>query len=219
MRRLTLALIAMCSIPVLSSCGSGGYAFQGSGGKITSIKFFSSSGQVNDYFLSPSGTAPLTISAQGYNGTGTFSNVVPDTTFTWAVSYAPADTTFSIGASPNGTGVCGAPSNLAPLYYTLLEPATTSGAGAAVPTPDPVLGPIPPTGGDRSPQFSGYNILSSTQAATSVYVAPPIDPTKIPAIVPITPAGTATNYCLFVVATHVGDGVQGSVTVVVSNSP
>jgi hypothetical protein len=219
MRRLTLSLIATCSIAVLSACGSGGYAFSGSGGKITSIQFFSSSGQVNDYFLSPSGTSPLTISAQGYNGTGTFTNVVPDTTFTWAVSYAPEGTTYSKGASPNGSGTCGTPGNLAPLYYALLEPVTTSGGGVPVPTPDPVLGPIPPSGGDASPQFAGFDILSPTQAATSVYLAPPIDPTKIPAIVPITPAGTGTNYCLFVVATHVGDGVKGSVTVVVSNSP
>jgi hypothetical protein len=202
---------------LLSACSSGGYAFSSSGAhNIDRIVFTNGSGQTNDFFVAPLGSTPLQVNAVAYKGSGQFSNVVPDATFTWSAAFAPAGTTYSKGGSPSGAGECGAPAAIIPQYYTILTQATVPGP----PVPEPSGGvAIPPSGGDASPQYSGYNLLPSSQSATTVYVGPPLDPTKIPAVVPEGFATGSTSYCLFLVATHVGDGVQGSVTVVVSNSP
>jgi len=228
MRRLSLTLIA--GLLLLPAC-TGGYAFNGtnSSGNISSVVFTNGSGQVNDYFLSPNGTTPLQVNAEGIHGSGLGSTVVPDTTFTWSAAFAPSGTTYSKGPSPNGSGTCGAPAQIVPQYYTLLQQGPVPGPPVPAANPGPPLEGTAPstTVAYASPMFVGYNLLPPGQPSPTVYVGPPLDPKSILAAdltatgvyTSATPIG-GSNYCLTLVATHVGnDNVKGSITVVVSNAP
>ena len=130
MRRLSLTLIASCGIALLSACGSGGYAFNGtnSGGNIDSMAFTNGSGQVNDFIVAVNGNTPIEINAVGYKGSGQGALVVPDAQFTWQVNFSKPGTKYSTGASPSGASECGTPGEVAdyPQTYTLL----IQGAGA-----------------------------------------------------------------------------------------
>ncbi len=217
MRRLSLTLIASCGVALLSACASGGYAFNGTngGGNIDSVVFTNGSGQVNDFYVSPNGNTPIQVNAVGFRGTGQGALVVPDATFTWAAAFAKPGTPYFKGPSPSGNGECGTPAQTPPQYYTIL----IQGAGSG-PVPDASGGMgVPPSGGQTSPMYPGYELINNFQATPTVYVSPPLDPTKLPVVVPVGYEGTSTNYCVRLVATHIGDGRQGSINVVVSNSP
>ena len=219
MRRLSLTLIASCGIALLSACNGGGYAFTGTNSSniVTSVAWYNGSGQVNDFFVSPNGSSPIEINAVAQKGTGSQTQAVPDVKFTWEVGYAPAGTTYLKSASPSGSGTCGTPANPnVSFYYSLLYQGATSG-----PVPSPSGSPlegVAPVPGEASPQYPGYAILAPEQQASTIFVAAPLDPTKLPAVVPIGYEGTSTNYCLQVDAIYKGATV-GAVIVVVSNSP
>jgi hypothetical protein len=212
MRRLSLTLIASCGIAMLTAC-SGGFAFNGANGNgnITTIVFTNGSGQTNDFFVAPTGNTPLQVNAIAYKGTGSGSTVVPDAEFTWAASFSKPGTTYTKGPSPSGSSTCGTPGQIVPQYYTILVQGPGSG-----PVPSPSSGQgVAPAAGEDSPNYLGYSLIAPFQATSTVFISPPLDPTKLPEIVPI----SGTNYCLQLDATHVGDGVKGSVTIVVGNSP
>jgi hypothetical protein len=220
MRRLSLTLIASCGIALLSACNGGGYAFTGTNGNnsISAVAFQNGSGQANDFFVAPLGSTPLQINAVAYKGTGQLSLVVPDIKFKWEVGFAPPGSTYPKGQNGVQTA-CGEPaSGTVPLYYSLLF--QNNGTG---PVPTPIASPLPvtpvaPASGETSPQFIGYALAAPGYAASTIYVAPALDPTKIPAVVPIGFAEGSTNYCLQVDAIYNGS-TAGSVIVVVSNSP
>jgi hypothetical protein len=220
MRRLSLTLIASCGIALLSACNGGGYAFTGtnSGNIVQSVAWYNGSGQVNDFFLAPTGSSPIEINAVAQKGTGSQTQVVPDVKFTWEVGFAPEGTTYLKGASPSGSGTCGTPANATvPFFYSLLYQTPTIGPAVPSPSGSPLMG-VPPVQGDASPQYPGYSILGPQQKTATIFVAPPLDPTKLPAVVPIGFEGTSTNYCLQVDAIYQGATV-GAVIVVVSNAP
>jgi hypothetical protein len=218
MRRLSLTLIASCGIALLSACNGGGYAFTGtnSANTVDSVAWYNGSGQVNDFFVSPNGSSPIEINAVAQKGTGSQTQVVPDVKFTWEVGFAPVGTTYLKSASPSGVGTCGTPANPnVAFYYSLLyQDAATTGP---VPSPSADMG-VPPVPGQASPQYPGYGILATQQAASTIFVGPPLDPTKLPAVSVIGDASGSTNYCLQVDAIYKGATV-GAVIVVVSNSP
>jgi hypothetical protein len=220
MRRLSLTLIASCGIALLSACNGGGYAFTGtnSNNTVTSVAFYNGSGQVNDFFVTPIGSAPIEINAVAQKGTGSQTQVVPDVKFTWNIGFAPAGTTYLKSGSPSGSGTCGTPANPnVPFFYSLLFQTATIGPAVPSPTGEPPVG-VPPVPGDGSPQYPGYSILSPEQKAATIFVGAPLDPTKLPAVVPIGDATGSTNYCLAVNAIYQGATV-GAAIVVVSNSP
>jgi hypothetical protein len=65
MRRLAFSGSAACGLALLTAC-SGGTGFGNNGSSLSAIVFSSGSGQVNDFFVVPGGTAPVRISAIGF---------------------------------------------------------------------------------------------------------------------------------------------------------
>jgi hypothetical protein len=218
MRRLALSLVAIGGFAALTAC-SGGYGLNTGGNQTpTSIVFTNGSGQVNDFFVSYQGSAPILVAATAVNGTGATSTVIPDVVFTWAASFAPAGTLYRTGASPNGQAECGTPSQT-PTINSLLQ---QGGKG----NPFPFY-----TGANVYTQLQAQQVLAPnpnpgptyTQQAAQIFVGPPTVPVPDPVIVgqydasttPILPASPSTNYCLNLVATAVPSGVKGGILVVV----
>jgi hypothetical protein len=220
MRRLAPSLIAAFGIALLAACSGGGYGFNSGGTNNpqtpTSIVFENGAAGVNDFFVDPTGTAPLEVSAIAIKGSGSGSVVVPDATFTWAAVYAPAGTAYLKGASPNGSGTCGAPPSPAFPINSLLQqgpggagfPLYSGAYSQLLAQPPPGSGPV-----GSYPTYTG-------QAAT-IFVGVPMTPGAATPFAPTTiiaPA-VAANYCIRLVATHTVSGVIGSVVVVVSQAP
>lgn len=198
MRRFALSAAAVCGLALVTACGSGGgYGFSSGGssnGSIDSVVFTAgANAQANDFFVAPSGTAPLEVDAIGEKGSGPTALVVPNTTFTWAARFvdpatdSPSIVTYQTGTAPNVPKFCGAASSTPaiPIYQRKIGSA---------------LAPYP-----------GYVALPAAQAASTVYVG------AVPGVSPAT-KGNST-YCIVLQATHVGDGVIGAKVIVVSNSP
>jgi hypothetical protein len=213
MRRLALSLVALCGLAAMAAC-SGGTGLSNNATNVTptTIFFVGSSGQVNDFFLSPTGAAPVSVTAYAANGSGAGSTILPNATFNWAVTYAPAGTTYVKGGSPNGNGTCGSPAQK-PGINSLLQQ----------------LG-----NGNPFPLYPGYSQLSEkansnppqyTQSAQQIFVGPPTIPPPPPAdpdtaTLSVVPYATgSTNYCLVVYATYVPNNLTRGVIVVVSDSP
>jgi hypothetical protein len=222
MRRLALSLMASCGLAMLAAC-SGGTGFSGSGNStnpsIDGIYFTNGSGQVNDFFLAAAPNAPLAIYAVAYKGSGATNNVVPGVTYTWNANYAPTTQQYYKGTSPNGATNCAAaPSGAAPVASILQQGPGGQPYG-------PVLSPVygstytqlqdqsNPLGAAPNYKTNAPNYVTQTD---HVFFAPPLvlaaDGTQ-------TATPQAAPYCINLFATAVGSGVQGKVTIVVSNSP
>lgn len=191
MRRLALSVFTACGLALLTACGSsGGYGFSSTSGNgsIDSVAFTNGSGQANDFFVTGlGGSAPLQINALGQKGSGPTALIVPDTVFTWAGRFVNP----AVDQPPVSTYVVG------PV------------PGAAKPCPALPVGGTPPVPiyqqnpANLVPPYPGYSALPPTQAAATVYVG------AVPGVTP--------PYCLVIQATHVGDGVIGAKTVLVTN--
>jgi len=220
MRRLAPSLIAAFGIALLAACSGGGYGFNSGGTSNpqtpTSILFENGSASVNDFFLDPTGNAPVLVSAVAIKGSGSGSVVVPDATFTWAAVYAPAGTAYLKGASPNGSGTCGAPPSPAFPINSLLQQGP---GGAGYPLYSGVFTQLlaqPPPGSGPVGTYPTY-----TGQAQAIFVGVPMTPAAATPFAPtaiIAPA-VGANYCIRVVATHTVSGVIGSTVVVVSQAP
>jgi len=134
MRRLASSLIAASGLALLAACSGGGYGFTSNLGTNPQtpsfIMFQNGSASVNDFFVNPTGNAPLLVSATAEKGTGAGATIIPDQVFTWSAAYAPAGTTYLKGASPNGSGTCGTPPSPAFPINSLLQQGP---GGAAYP--------------------------------------------------------------------------------------
>ena len=223
--RLSLRLLAACSIALLAACSSGGYAFNGAttgnANNIQSIVFNTTGNSVGVFkLLSPPGftyanssvATPIQVTATAYTSGGTVAIIVPDTVYTWSVGYAFAPTTYQANAS--GTvAVCPAkPATPLPGLGTL---GVVTPVGSANPPANPYDVLQLPTSvsgnggagtgvGLYSSGFSSYAQVSPNAATNTIYVGP----------VP----GATPPYCLSVVATHTGDGKQGSQVIYVTSS-
>jgi hypothetical protein len=186
--RLALSILAACGFAFLTACGSG---FSGSTNSTTpSIVVLSpNAGMADDFFITPGGTAPLSVAAISYTGSGAFNTVVPDVTYTWAARFVNPLTdpmsvaTYLTGAAPNAFKSCPA------------KPESTP--------PVPIL--VQYGSGTPSSLYPSYTVLPSAATAIQVFVGP----------VP----GVAAPYCLVVQATSVPGGVVGTATAIVSFSP
>jgi hypothetical protein len=191
MRRLAISVCTVVGLALLSAC-SGGTGFgNGTGSsKLTSVVFSTgSSGEVSDFFLAPGAISPLQISATGENGTGPSAEIVYGQSFIWTARFVNPKTD---------------PPSIA-TYTTGTVPSTFKACPSppAVQPAVPIL--IPGTVAGVSSGYVGYTPLPASQAASTVYVG------SVP--------GAAAPYCLVLTAIHQSDGVSGTVTVVVSNSP
>ena len=217
MRRLPLSLLASCGLLLLAACSGGSGFGTNSSNSPDALVFAGSSGQVNDFFVSPSGNQPVQINVTAVKGSGPAAVILPGHSFTWAAAFAAPGTTYTKGASPVGTGTCGTPA-VTPTVDSLLQ----QGAG----------GNAYPLFGGAYTQLSGTLVSTTTQGmqinytqqASNIFVGPPtttIDATGNATGTVVTPSATSltASYCLRLVATDVPSGRQGSIVVVVSNSP
>jgi hypothetical protein len=138
MRRLALSVFTACGLAILSAC-SGGTGFQtgtGSDSTVpTQLSFTgSSAGQSNDFFLAPTPTAPLSITAIAQKGSGPTVIVVPNVSFQWAARFVnPATDPASVsqyltGPTPSGYKTCATPASTpaVPIYYNAPGSVTPS---------------------------------------------------------------------------------------------
>jgi len=237
MRRLALSLVALCGLTLLAAC-SGGTDLSGSNSSSTSIgriTFTNGSAQADDFFVSPTGNAPIEINGIAYETQ--FSNlIVPNVQFTWSAVYAPAGTPYPRGPAPNGNGTCGTPAATTAIESLLTQVA--SKVNQPAPTGQPYGYPNPfypgyvqltdannPVG--TTPNYA-TNLPNYTQTASTIFVGPPLTlntvaslgPVGIDTDTPVAPSAgppASTNYCLLVTAA--ARGVSGTVIVVVTNSP
>lgn len=221
MRRLASSLIAASGLALLAACSGGGYGLSANVGnnQVPSfISFQNGAAGVDDFFLNPTGNAPILVSATAEKGTGAGAVIIPDQVFTWSAAYAPSGTSYLKGASPNGSGTCGSPPSPAFPINSLLQQGPGTGAGfpmyggfytqlAAQPAPG--SGPVG--------SYPTY-----TQTASQIFVGVPNSPG---AASPFAPSGAiqpspavSGNYCIRIQATH-SSGVIGTTLVVVSQSP
>jgi hypothetical protein len=153
MRRLAFSGSAACGLALLTAC-SGGTGFGNNGSSLSAIVFSSGSGQVNDFFVVPGGTAPVRISAIGVKGTPG-SDYVYGQTFAWTARFVNPTTdpasiaTYVTGTAPSTFKTCAAPPTVQP------------------PVPILVQGPL----SDVTSGFSGYAPLAPTATAATVYAA------------------------------------------------
>lgn len=194
MRRLALSAFAACGLGLLTACGSsGGYGFSGTSGNnsIDYVVFTGNSAQTNDFFVTPGGTAPLQINAVGQKGTGPAAVNVPDAAFTWAGRFVnPATDPPSVASYTVGPSPSAA------------KPCPTQRAGTGGTPAVPIYQQTPSNVGPQA-TVQGFSVLPAGQPARTVYVA------AVPGVTP--------PYCLVIVATHVGDGVVGTKTVLVTS--
>jgi hypothetical protein len=188
--RLALSVLAACGLACLTACGSGFSGGSNSSAPDT-VLLMPASGQTNDFFVTPGGTAPLAISAIAYKGSGALDDVVPDVTYTWAARFVnPLTDPTSVSTYPV--------SGSAPSSFK------TCPAMPSITPPVPIL--VPGTTGTLSTFYTGYTELAANKTANEVFIGP-------------VPGETASAYCLVVQATSVPGGVVGTATVVVSASP
>lgn len=195
MRRFALSAAAVCGLALLTACGSGGgYGFSSGGnGSIESVAFTSGlSGQANNFFVAPGGVAPLEVDAIAQKGSGPTALVVPDATFTWGARFVDPAVDGDLATYQTGP-VPNAPKRCGAPSQTPAIPIYKQNTAS-------VVGP-----------YAGYSALPAGQASKTVFIG------SVPGVTPAT-SGNA-SYCIVLVATHVGDGVQGSKVIVVSNSP
>jgi len=196
MRRLVLSLAAVCASAMLSACaGSGGYVFNNTnGGKIDRVIFSAGNAAPGIFKLAPNAGAFLPIVAVG--GKGSQNSIVPDQTFVWSASIAPAGLTY--GNAVNGaTGTCPAP-----VAGTIISQGAVTSPLAL-----------------RFPAANGaYTGSTATGGVNPTTNFDPYDPARQSDTVIVVPvAGQLPPYCLVVQATHSGDGVFGTQVVFVSN--
>ncbi len=205
MRRLALSVFTACGLALLTACGSsGGYGFATTSGNssIDNVVFTNGSAQSNNFFVTLGGEAPLQISALGQKGSGPFATVVPDATFTWSGRFVDPSidsasvASYTTGAVPNASKPCPK------------VPATT---------PAVTIFQQDPTNLSKPP-YAGYSPLPAGQPASTVFVGTvgTFTTSLPPVFVPVLPATGATGYCVVIVAKHVGDGVIGTKTVLVT---
>jgi hypothetical protein len=184
MRRLVSSLIATCGIALLAACTGGGYGLTsnlgGNSKSPDSLAFMNGSGSVNDFFVSPTASAPVQVSAVGYKGLGLSAVIIPDLVFTWNASYSPAGTTYFKGASPNGFGTCGTPPGAAgsPAPGAILvqvPPGTYAGYTAGTPMAtifvQPSGQPSPATTGNYCMFVNATETVSGRVGSVTVVVS------------------------------------------------
>jgi hypothetical protein len=221
MRRLASSLIAASGLALLAACSGGGYGFSSNLGTSSQtpsfIMFQNGSASVNDFFVNPTGNAPLLVSATAEKGTGAGATIIPDQVFTWSAAYAPAGTAYLKGASPNGSGTCGTPPSPPFPINSLLQQGP---GGAAYPLYNGAYTQLqaqPPPSSGPVGSYPNYTAL-----AAQIFVGPPMTPAAASPFAPTTPIlpspATTGNYCIRLVATH-SSGVIGTVVVVVGEAP
>lgn len=226
MRRIALTLVLACGASVLAACSGGTGLSSGSSSSIAQITFTNGSAQADDFFVSPTGNAPLELNGIAYQS-GFNHLIVPGVQFTWSATYAPVGTPYLRGPQPNGNGVCGSPAETTAVN-SLLAPVTQK-IGGSTPVGQPFGEPTPfyanfvqltdannPVG--TTPDYF-TNVPNYTQKEATVFVGPPLtlDANGLDTDEPVQPALGYTNYCLLLTAT--AGGATGTVVVVVSNSP
>ena len=224
MRRLAYLPVALSALALLTGCGTGLGGGTSSGVTPNAIIFSNGTNQVNGFAVSASGGAPALVLAEAVQGSGGLVTIIPGQKFTWAATYLANGTPFSAGASGQVQGTCGAPSQTTGINSLLQQGPTFQTHTNAY--------PLPAYGGAWSQlaETPGSNPPVYTQHMAQIYVGPPLipltpssDPSLSPSPFPITPIpGTGTgpgnyvpNYCLNLVATHVGSGIVGSTVIVV----
>ena len=193
MRRLFLSVLVAGGLAFLAACsGYGGTGFSSGGNSNTTISriaFSGSSGQFNAFNVAPIGPANPYNPAIGLYGPTTQINAVGSTANVFNVIVPDQGFTWAAAIAPGGT------------------PWTTgtSGQTAACPatTQTPVVNSLYVY--DTSRGALGGLIPYDGRVTSTVYVGP------------VTGSTLAAPYCINVVATHPGDGVQGSVVVRVGN--
>ena len=191
MRRLVLSLVVLCAS--LSACsGAGGYAFNNqSGGKIDRVVFSAGNAAPGIFKLAPTGTNVLQITAIGTKGSQ--NSIVPDATFVWTASVAPAGTFYN-NAINGQASACPTPA-----AGTIIgQDAVTSPLVLAFPAANGAL--TPATNGSPNP-LGNFDAYDPARQSSAAYVIPT---TKI-----------APPFCLIVKALHSGDGVFGTQVVFV----
>jgi hypothetical protein len=226
MRRIAFSLIASCGLAALVACSGGGFGTNlatGTQAKVPDqIIFSDGNASVQDFFLDPTGNDPILVNAQGIKGTGAGTSVIPDMVFTWAAVYAASGTTYIKAASPTGTGTCGTPPSVQYPINSLLQQGTYSSTGTA---PYPLYGGFysqllaqPPPASGPVGAYPTYTGLAAT-----IFVGVPLVPGAASPYNPTTtaqlPTSATANYCIRVLATDPNSGKQGSVIIVISQSP
>jgi hypothetical protein len=224
MRRIAFSLIASCGLAALVACSGGGFGLNlgtGSNSKVPDqIIFSDGNASVQDFFLDPTGNSPILVNAEGIKGTGAGTAVIPDMVFTWAAVYVPASpaTLYIKAASPNGFGTCGTPPSVQYPINSLLQqgpggmpyPGYSGFYSQLTAQPPPASGPV-----GAYPTYTGL--------AATIYVGVPLVPGAASPYNPTTtaqlPSAATANYCIRVLATDPNSGKQGSVIIVVSQSP
>jgi hypothetical protein len=183
MRRLVSSLIATCGIALLAACAGGGYGLTsnlgGNSKSPDSLAFMNGSGSVNDFFISPTATAPIQVSAVGYKGLGLNAVIIPDLVFTWNASYAPVGTPYLKGPSPNASGSCGTPPGAvgspAPALLVQVPPGTYAGYAAGTPMATvyvaPAGNPNPATTGNYCMFVNATETVSGRVGSVTVVVS------------------------------------------------
>jgi len=189
MRRLALSVFAACGFVALVACGGTGL-----GGSTTAnvVEFTGSSGQSNQFFVSPTSATPLEINAVATDGGALLST---GQSFTWAARFInPKTDPASIASYLTGSPSANQPTASKPCPS---EPTTTPAIPILLQTP----------GATSITQYPGYAALGTAQTSPTVFIG------AVPGI------AAATSYCLLVIANDISSGARGSVTVFVGNSP
>ncbi len=195
MRRLALSVVTGLGLALLTACGSGG----GYG--------FSTSGNAN-------GSIDQVVFTAGKNAQANNFIVVPPN----GVTATPLLQVDALGQKGTGPFAIVVPDSTFLWGARFVDPAVDSAkvasyqvTSAGTTKPCPKKPSITP----KIPIFIaatglGTTVLGTSQASRTVFVG---GPSVMPA------ADNATGYCIVLNATHVGDGVQGSQTILVSNNP
>jgi len=191
MRRLALSVLTACGLAFLSACNSGSGLTTGNNASIDHVVFTNGSGQANDFFVALYSPGATNPPAVQVNAEGVSGSGI-------APQIVPNATfTWVAAFAPAGTP-----------YQVGSSPNGSHKCGA----PDLVpLAPVPAIPVYYVPA-NAINpvVLPPAQAANTVYAE---------GVAGLLPSGSDTSYCYTLLATQAGGSVQGSVLVVVSNSP
>jgi hypothetical protein len=149
MRRFANSLIAIAALTVISGCASGyGLNTNSGSSKITKLVLSNANG-TGTYYIAPTGTSPLLVSASAQTNNGVY--VTSDVPITWSAVIATSPTTYTssiTGAATACTLYKESPVPAVPLYVqspgSPLGLAPLDGANSQTVGVLPVSGVTPP---------------------------------------------------------------------------